>query len=250
MHLAIPRIDIDIVTSPNSFGYCVGLTGDDSAIAEAALVRCGVEQIVSTDVASFVNEFEDAARIGCVVMPLPDSLNGVRDWFAGRARRHSPVTSIFIAPQRDLPLVVEAVRCGAVDVLDQPIEVGRLEESVRTALEQSTERFEQAQAALAAQRKLKRLNLGEREVLQHMLAGRVNKAVASRLGIALRTVENRRKHVFTKLETRSLAEIVCLVQQANGMLEAERFVKSLGNISAGTIPELPDSSADPKPPGN
>ena len=95
--------------------------------------------------------------------------------------------------------------------------------AIESACALSLQRRQRLSETTAAQRRLAQLTDGEREVLQLMLHGKVNKNIASRLGIALRTVEARRKRVFTKMGTRSLAEIAAVLQ-TSGLLATTSLV--------------------------
>lgn len=100
--------------------------------------------------------------------------------------------------------IVAAMRCGAVDVLEWPTERERLDAAIKQAFEVSVENERRVAVALIERRRLEALAPGELEVLKLMLDGKENKIIAGRLGIALRTVEARRKRVFEKMGTRSL----------------------------------------------
>ena len=133
--------------------------------------------------------------------------------------RHSALTVVYLIERPATKLIVEAMRKGAFDVLEWPLEKDLLTASVEQALTTSVEKQRRLAEAQHAQRRLAELTAGERDVLQLMLSGKVNKSIASRLGIALRTVEARRKRVFTKMGTRSLAEIAAVLNGA-GLLFA------------------------------
>lgn len=153
----------------------------------------------------------EPGTIECVVAPLP-SADAVGYVLETAARLESTAALMFITRQLNIPCVVEAMRVGADDVLGWPVSSETLEATVRRALSIAGLREKRADERRGARQLLARLSNGEIEVLDLMLEGRVNKVVASRLNIAVRTVENRRKQIFTKLGTRSLADIVRLVQ--------------------------------------
>jgi len=194
-------------------GFCVGF--DEAVVSAIAAIfnRCGLSITVHGDPTTFAMR-DDLQRAGCVVMRLPENPQQLRALADRLAQRITPLAVVYITERADLQTVVEAVRTGAIDVLGYPCDPTLIRAAIEQACRESADRSVRIAETLAARQILERLNRGEREVLNLMLAGRVNKSVASRLGIALRTVENRRKQIFTKLGTRSLADIVCLVQRA------------------------------------
>jgi FixJ family two-component response regulator len=135
----------------------------------------------------------------------------------------SPLAAVVLIAKTDTRSVVEAMRAGAVEVLETSSDMALLPTAVDHACAASVQRQQRLSEATAAQRRLAQLSDGERDVLQLMLHGKVNKNIASRLGIALRTVEARRKRVFTKMGTRSLAEIAAVLQ-TSGLLAATLLV--------------------------
>jgi FixJ family two-component response regulator len=178
--------------------------------------------------------------IGCIVVPLEGRGEQARSLLDRLTWRGSNLGVVLLAFGAELRAVVGALRGGASDLLEWPLEAGRLETAMEAACQASTAKQQQRAAALAAQDRLTQLSSGEREVLDLMLVGKVNKSIAARLGIALRTVENRRKQIFTKLGTRGFADIVRIVQDAEGAVPADRPI-------AGTIPAPLGLTLPPRP---
>jgi len=121
-------------------------------------------------------------------------------------RLHPPV--ILLTGHGDVPMVLRALKAGALDFIEKPANPQRLIETVRHALE-----VDQAQRCREDQRDhfqttLAALSTREREVLERMVAGDINKVIAQDLGISERTLEKHRKHVLEKMGTRSLAELI------------------------------------------
>lgn len=178
--------------------------------------------------------------IGCIVAPLEGRGEQARSLLDRLTWRGSNLTVVLLAFHADLRAVVGALRGGASDVLEWPLEGGRLETAMETACLASAAKQQQRATALAAQDRLAQLSSGEREVLDLMLLGKVNKCIAARLNIALRTVENRRKQIFTKLGTRGFADIVRIVQDAEGAVPSECAI-------AGTVPAPLGLAMPPRP---
>ena len=129
--------------------------------------------------------------------------------------RGSKAPVIVITGHADVPLAVEAMRGGVVDFLEKPFEEEVLLASVRRAFDAAKAgrakdaEVDRARAALAG------LSQREREVLQGLIAGGLNKTIAFDLGISPRTVEIYRSNVMTKTGASSLSELVRLYMLAD-----------------------------------
>jgi len=157
----------------------------------------------------------DPLAAGCVVARLEIDSPQPGALLERIAERRSALTVVYLLEGPATKSVVDVMRSGAFDVLDWPADRQRLGVSLEAALTASLEKQSRLREAQQAERLLAELTPVEREVLQLMLAGKVNKSIAARLGIALRTVEARRKRIFAKLGTRSLAELAGVLNRAN-----------------------------------
>ena len=99
-------------------------------------------------------------------------------------------------------VVVEAMRRGAVSVLDKPWNDDELWQAIRQAIAIDGKKRESHLHTAATRQKLATLTQKEQEVLELVLAGKPNKLMADRLGVSLRTIENRRRSVFQKIGRR------------------------------------------------
>jgi two-component system response regulator FixJ len=113
---------------------------------------------------------------------------------------------IVITGHGDVPLAVEAMKAGAVDFIEKPFDQEVLLSAVRTALDRSGGGASEEERVATA--KLASLSARERQVLEGLVAGQSNKAIARDLGISPRTVEVYRANLMTKLEARSLSELI------------------------------------------
>jgi two-component system, LuxR family, response regulator DctR len=136
-------------------------------------------------------------------------LSGLRvfDELTARGLRN-PV--IFLSAHGDIPMAVDALKNGAFDFLEKPYSgntlVDRVEQAlaVDAAVQQLDARTEENRARLAS------LTQREREVMQRVVAGKLNKVIADELGVSMRTVEVHRARVYAKLGVRSAAEVATL----------------------------------------
>jgi two-component system, LuxR family, response regulator FixJ len=124
---------------------------------------------------------------------------------------------IATAPKGDVTTAVEAMKAGAVDFIERPIDDRRLLAAIEAAL--ADPRTEPAPGAAARRRGV--LSNRERQVLDAIVAGHPNKVIAHHLGISMRTVEVHRAHMLERLGMRSIAEAISLAALARLATPAE-----------------------------
>jgi len=129
------------------------------------------------------------------------------------ARRISlPV--IFLTGHGDVPTGVEAMKKGAVDFLVKPVDDKVLLQTIEVALERHRVARTRARELEKIHERVARLSDREREVMEYVIAGCLNKEIADELGIALKTVKVHRGRVMQKMEANSVAELVHLCEVA------------------------------------
>ena len=139
---------------------------------------------------------------------MPD-MNGL-EMQAELARQQINLPIIIITGHADVPIAVKALKSGAVDFIEKPFSGDRILASVRSALEIADKNYKE-QASLATERlKMERLTVREKEVLEQLVIGRLNKVIAYELGISARTVEIHRARIMEKMEARNIAHLVRL----------------------------------------
>lgn len=118
---------------------------------------------------------------------------------------------LFLTGHGDIPMVVQALKKGAFDFLEKPYSDNALADRVEQAL--AVEIAMQAQDALGQERaaRLASLTAREREVMQRVAAGKLNKVIADELHVSVRTVEVHRARVFAKCGVKSAAELATLL---------------------------------------
>jgi two-component system response regulator FixJ len=150
----------------------------------------------------------DAGAASCVVsdirMPGMTGVELVRKLKGGGSA--CPV--ILITGHGDVALAVEAMKAGAVDFIEKPFDDSSLLGSIRAALDSRSAGREDSAAKKDAETRLAELSPRERDVLQGLVAGKINKVIAHELGISPRTVEVYRANLMAKTGARSMSELM------------------------------------------
>jgi FixJ family two-component response regulator len=121
---------------------------------------------------------------------------------------------IFVTGHGDVPMAVEAIKRGAFDFVEKPFDETKLLGIIERAIAQDALHSSSAEQQSQLAARLTRLSPREREVLDLVVSGKMNKTIADTLGISIKTVEAHRARVMEKMDARSLAELVQQVMQA------------------------------------
>lgn len=190
---------------------------DDEATLRTALAR--LLRSMELEVALFASSEEfiaayDPDAPGCLLLDVAmPGLNGL-ELQDVLAKRGGSLPIIFLSGRADVPISVVAMKAGAADFLTKPVVDEVLLAAVRAAFDKDRlARRARAEAAELAAR-LAALTPREREVLGHVVAGRLNKQIASDLGTVEQTIKIHRSRVMTKLKVSSVADLVRLVERA------------------------------------
>ncbi len=180
------------------------------------------EELLSSNIST-----ELCCVISDVRMPGIDGLTLLR-----RLRARKPeLPLVLITGHGDIPMAVAAMKAGATDFLEKPLEADALLATIHAAL-----RLQSRQAVNdteRAQHKLKRLTPREYEILDQLVTGKSNKEVAAKLGISPRTVEFHRAHIMEKAGAKRLPELVriWLAAQPLSKIEGDQL-KEPGSLSS------------------
>ena len=130
------------------------------------------------------------------------------------SERGNPLPLVFITGHGDIPMGVRAMRDGAVDFLEKPFDDEDLLGAVDRAMVRSIEETGRKQEVDRARDALLTLTPREHEVMEHVIAGLLNKQIARRLDISEKTVKVHRGRVMQKTGVDSVAELVRLAARA------------------------------------
>ncbi|MDT3736856.1 MAG: response regulator [Denitratisoma sp.] len=194
----------------------VFIVDDDQAVARSLrwlieTVRLRVETFASAQ--AFLDGY-DASKPGCLVLDVRmPGMSGLelQERLAARRSYHVPI--IFITGHGDVQMAVRAVQAGAFDFVEKPFNDQDLLDRIQRAIAHDAgRRGKEAQRA-----QLRSLFAGltprEREVLDLVVEGLSNKAIANALGLSAKTVEVHRAKVMEKLHARSLSDLVKMAMQ-------------------------------------
>jgi len=153
-------------------------------------------------------------RPGCVIADLhmPD-INGLQLQEALR-KSANPLPVVFLTGQGDIPTTVNAMRSGAEDFLTKLAPKEDILAAVERALERNSRERQQRQRKQELRARFNELSDREKEVLGHVVQGKMNKEIAAILNINLRTVKLHRTNITRKLAVQSVAELTRLADEA------------------------------------
>jgi two-component system response regulator FixJ len=115
---------------------------------------------------------------------------------------------IIVTGHGDVPLAVRAMKAGAVDFIEKPFDDEVLRASIDRGVAQSRRSLGESALVQEVETRMAQLTAREREVMEHLVAGRPNKVIAHRMDISPRTVEVHRGRVMEKMQARSLSDLV------------------------------------------
>jgi FixJ family two-component response regulator len=152
-------------------------------------------------------------RPGCVVADLQmPGINGLQLQETLK-RGPNPLPMVFLTGQGDIPTSVTAMRSGAEDFLTKRAAKEELLAAVQRAIERDAQERQHRQRHAEVCKRLAELSEREREVLGHVVQGKMNKEIAADLNINLRTVKLHRTNITRKLHVQSVAELTRLADE-------------------------------------
>jgi RNA polymerase sigma factor (sigma-70 family) len=197
---------------PPSLNPTVFVVDDDAAIRKAVsrlLRSAGIAAAVFASPREFLAQY-DPNTPGCLVLDIAmPEFNGLQLQTA-LGEKGSILPIIFLSGHGDVSKSVQAMKHGAFDFLTKPVKDKDLLPAIRTAIERdAVVRREHAKLS-EIRAVLDTLTPREREVLEHVVAGKLNKQIADDLGITEATVKMHRARVMAKMKVQSVAELARL----------------------------------------
>lgn len=156
---------------------------------------------------SFLARF-DPREVACLICDIRmDGMSGI-ELQDKLIERKSPLPIAFITGHGDVPMAVQTMKKGAVDFVEKPFKEDALVALVEKMLEQARSAFASHQEAASRDALLSRLTTREAQVLERIVAGRLNKQIADDLGISIKTVEAHRANIMEKLNANTVADLL------------------------------------------
>ncbi|HSX71216.1 MAG TPA: response regulator [Pseudomonas sp.] len=193
---------------------------DDEPAVCAALVRLlrsmGIAATGHASAAAFLADcvFE---RPACLLLDVRLNEGSGFDLLDELARRQAPFPIVFMTGFGTIDMSVRAMKAGALGFLTKPVDECRLLASVREAMERAHSRHAESTLCRSVRTRYASLTERERQIFAGLVRGRLNKEIAAELGLQEVTVKVHKKHIMTKLCTRTLVDLL-MVGRVLGML--------------------------------
>lgn len=191
---------------------------DDDDLTRAVIVKLvstmNVPWMEYSSGEAFLAALPQLAPAGCIVSDI--RLSGISGPQLQQElqRRSCLLPIIFVTGFADVRLAVQVMQAGAVTLLEKPCRQQELWEAIRSALRRDSSERQERMLRQAVDQRIRQLAEVERRILDLVLFGASNKAIAMRLKMSLRTVEHRRSEVFRKMQAESIAVLVRMTLQA------------------------------------
>lgn len=207
----------------NDISPLVFVVDDDPDVLKSlarVLRSAGLEAATFSSPGEFLEQHDPRAD-GCLVLDIAmPGLNGL-DLQESLTAKGSTIPIIFLTGRGDIPTSVRAMKAGALDFLTKPVNDEDLLRAVAAALEKDRIERQNHAELDEIQERLATLTPREREVLNHVVSGQLNKQIANDLGTVEKTIKVHRARVMEKMKVNSVAELVRLTERlgTNRMIE-------------------------------
>ena len=164
---------------------------------------------------TFLNRF-DPREVACLFADIRmNDMNGL-ELQDKLIERKSPLPIVFITAHGDVPMAVETMKKGALDFIQKPFEEKELVNLVERMQEKARISFANYRQASTRESLLSKLTNRESQVLERIVAGRLNKQIADDLSISIKTVEAHRANIMEKLGANTVADLLKVALGASG----------------------------------
>lgn len=199
-----------------STGPAAYIVDDDNGVRDSLTLWLGMRGIRSLafeSAESFLAAVQPDWR-GCVLIDLQlAGINGLQ-LQAKLSERQIVMPVIFVTGHGDVATARDALKAGAFDFIEKPVDNDRLLQLVGAAISSDAAAANRQAHAAQLSGRLQRLTQRERQVMQQVVAGRHNREIAAELGISPRTVEVYKARLMDKLDVRRVADLVKLALEA------------------------------------
>jgi FixJ family two-component response regulator len=156
---------------------------------------------------TFLNRY-DSKEVACLIVDIRMGGMSGLELQEKLTEKNSPLPVVFITGHGDVPMAVDTMKKGAMDFIQKPFKEDDLLPLVEHMLEKAKESFAGHQQAASRDALMSKLTSREAQVLERIVAGRLNKQIADDLGISIKTVEAHRANIMEKLNANTVADLL------------------------------------------
>ncbi len=192
------------------------IVDDDPAVRQAltVLVRSMRLQAEAYESAQDFLDAFDPLKPGCLLVDVRMPGIGGLGLLEQFNRDDIPVPAIVMSAYGDVPMVVRAMKAGALNFLEKPCRDQQLWEAIQEAIKWDSQHRQRLAMRSKVCHRLQHLTAGEHDVLRLLIDGKSNKTIAAELNLSVRTIEVRRAKLMKKMKAESLAELIRLTLAA------------------------------------
>jgi RNA polymerase sigma factor (sigma-70 family) len=207
-----------VTDSEESLGV-VYVVDDDDAVRDSLqwLLEASRYRVIGFDSAEkFLADHDPAAIAVAIVDVRMPGMSGLelQDELIARG---VPYPIIFITGHGDVPMAVSTMKKGAVDFIEKPFDQDALKALVERMLGEARARASETERRRISEALVAKLTPREQQVLERIVAGRLNKQIADDLGISIKTVEAHRANIMDKLNANTVADLMRTVLAGGGL---------------------------------
>jgi FixJ family two-component response regulator len=206
--LSVPSVNF--APSTNDIPLAVAIIDDDEAVRDSLqwLMESKNFQVLAYASANEFLSTWEPNKTACLILDIRmPGMTGV-ELHDELVRQGHQVSVIFITGHGDVQMAVSRMKKGAVDFLQKPFDQDELCNLARNAIDREQLKRASAKKLTAAQERLAKLTARESQVLERIVAGRLNKQIADDLSISIKTVEAHRSNIMDKLNARTMADLM------------------------------------------
>lgn len=193
--------------------FSIYVVEDDNAVLKslcALLSAHGFETIPCTSAEEFLVLYEPGRKAFMLLDLRLPGMSG-QQLQTQLSEQNINIPIVVVTAHGDVPIAVQAMRAGAVDFIEKPAQEDRILEAVETASGLLFNKQPTMIPKKIVADRLAKLTDREREVLHHLLLGKLNKEIASELDVSQRTVEGHRSRIREKMQARGIADLIRMI---------------------------------------
>ncbi len=196
----------------------VFIVDDDEAIRDSLgwlFQSRGIKSLAYSTAEAFLDDW-NSSLTGCILLDIRlEEMSGC-ELFERLLERKCKLPVIFLTGHGDVPMAVSTLKNGAFDFVEKPCNNNELVDRVIQAFEQDEARLKSVASMDSINSLINQLSARERQVMEKILAGKLNKVIADELLICMRTVEVHRSSLFSKMGVRTAVELAQKIAANSG----------------------------------